>query len=77
VTAEQVQRKDYTVLCERFRVENDLLMRQMAELYRKGQDFVAATIDLYLMQHDVQPVLNPPDAFFSGQPVKAGVTGLA
>ena len=52
-------------------------MRQMAELYRKGQDFVAATIDLYLMQHDVQPVLNPPDAFFSGQPVKAGVTGLA
>ena len=56
--------KDYTELCERFRAENESLMHQMALLYQRGQDFVAATIDLYLSQFDIVPVLNPPEAFF-------------
>lgn len=56
--------RDYTVLCERFRSENEHLMEQLGQLYRKAQRFVEATIDLYESQFDVQPVLNPPEDFF-------------
>ena len=63
--AEPDQRRDYTALCERFRAENEPLMHQMALLYQRGQDFVAATIDLYEHQFNITPVLNPPDTFYS------------
>jgi hypothetical protein len=55
---------EYTALCERFRAENEPLLRQMSLLFRKAADYVQATVELYRQQFHVLPVLRPPEAFF-------------
>ena len=56
---------DYTATCERFRAENEELIRQMGSLFRKASNYVQGTIELYRQQFHVTPVLKPPESFFN------------
>ena len=56
---------DITTCCERFRSDNDSLLRQLAALFLRARSYVSQSVELYKKQFDVQPVLEPPEAFFA------------
>jgi hypothetical protein len=39
----------------------------MGALFHHAHDFVAASVDLYQAQFDVQPILRPPESFLAPQ----------
>ena len=43
----------------------------MGALFHRAHDFVAASVDLYQAQFDVQPVLRPPESFLKPEAAPA------